>query len=127
MPLVKIHTLKGKDDAVKKAIMDGVHRALVSAFKIPESDKTIFLSEYDEGNVGGKNGNFTLIEIIAFSGRSKDAKKQLYREIVENVCAAVAFKPADLFIIVNDLPLENWGIRGGQMASEINLGFKLDI
>ena len=33
----------------------------------------------------------------------------------------------DIFIIVNDASKDNWGIRGGQMASEVNIGFKIDV
>jgi len=29
--------------------------------------------------------------------------------------------------MVNDLPMENWGIRGGQAACDVDLGFKIDV
>jgi len=32
-----------------------------------------------------------------------------------------------VFIVLNEQPRENWGIRGGIPASEIGLGFKVDI
>jgi hypothetical protein len=30
-------------------------------------------------------------------------------------------------IVLLEPPLENWGIRGGRPASEVDLGFKIDI
>jgi phenylpyruvate tautomerase PptA (4-oxalocrotonate tautomerase family) len=39
MPLVKIEIRKGKSPAYKKAIMDGVHTALVEALEIPDSER----------------------------------------------------------------------------------------
>jgi hypothetical protein len=29
--------------------------------------------------------------------------------------------------VLNEVPLENWGIRGGQPASEVDLGFKVNV
>ncbi|HRU39993.1 MAG TPA: tautomerase family protein [Candidatus Goldiibacteriota bacterium] len=127
MPLIKIHTQKGKAKQVRQAIMDGVHKALVSAFKIPVTDRTILLTEYPKEHFSGRNENFTIVEITAFAGRSKDAKRQLYKEIVDNISVTTKLKKEDVFIIVNDISKENWGIRGGQMASEVDIGFKVDI
>lgn len=124
MPLVKIHMRDGKDKEHKKAVLDGVHKALVSAFKISANDRTILLSEYDADHFDGRDANFTIVEIIAFSGRTKDMKRELYKKIVDNVSKATNLQPTDIFIVINDIPKDNWGIRGGQMASEIDLGMK---
>lgn len=127
MPLIKVHMRDTKTKEHKKAVLDGIHSALVSAFKIPEKDRTQLLTEYDAEHFDGRDENYTIVEIMAFEGRSKDAKRQLYKEIVENVCNTTKLQPTDIFIIVNDIPKDNWGIRGGQMASEVNIGFKIDV
>jgi len=36
-------------------------------------------------------------------------------------------KPKDIFIVLHEVPMENWGIRGGIPASEVNLGFKVNV
>jgi phenylpyruvate tautomerase PptA (4-oxalocrotonate tautomerase family) len=33
----------------------------------------------------------------------------------------------DISIIVYDVPLENWGIRGGIPACDLDLGFKVNV
>jgi len=33
----------------------------------------------------------------------------------------------DLLIVINEPPLENWGIKGGIPANEANIGFKVDV
>lgn len=33
----------------------------------------------------------------------------------------------DIMIVLHEVPLENWGIRGGKPASEVDLGFKVDV
>jgi phenylpyruvate tautomerase PptA (4-oxalocrotonate tautomerase family) len=127
MPLIKVHMRDGKTKEHKKAVLDGIHNALVSAFKIPDKDRTQLLAEYDAEHFDGRDENYTVVEIVAFEGRSKDAKRQLYKEIVGNICGSTKLQPTDIFIIVNDIPKDNWGIRGGQMASEVNIGFKIDV
>ena len=39
MPLVRVEIMKGKSSEYKKSILDGIHSALVEAFKIPEYDR----------------------------------------------------------------------------------------
>ena len=49
-------------------------------------------------------------------------KRDLFKKIVENVCKGSKLVPTDIFVVVNDIPKDNWGIRGGLMASEVDLG-----
>lgn len=30
-------------------------------------------------------------------------------------------------IVLHEVPSENWGIRGGQAACDVSLGFKIDV
>ena len=30
-------------------------------------------------------------------------------------------------VVLNEQPLENWGIRGGQAASDVSLGFQVKV
>jgi len=61
-----------------------------------------------------------------FSGRSMGAKRALYQAIVRNL-AALDVPPHDIKITLIEIPPENWGLRGGMPASEIDLGFKIDV
>ena len=130
MPLVKIEIRKGKNAWYKKALLDGVHRALVDAFEIPESDRIQRLYELDDEDFeisSGKSGDFILIELTVFKGRSREAKKKLYKEMVDNLEKSLGVKRTDVFIVIHEPPLENWGIAGGVPADEVNLGFKIDV
>ena len=127
MPLVKLHLMKGKRRAHKKAVMKAIQGAMVSAFRVAATDVTQMLSEYDPEDVDGKGENFTYVEVIALVGRSKEAKKNLYRHMIENICAATDLQPTDMLITLFEIPKNNSGIRGGQMASEVDLGFKLEV
>ncbi|HEV8642811.1 MAG TPA: tautomerase family protein [Methylomirabilota bacterium] len=77
------------------------------ALKIPEWDKVLFLHQM-------------------FRGRSLDAKRRLYQALVKNL-GGLGVPPADSKIILLEPPMENWGIRGGQMATEVDLGYEVKV
>lgn len=129
MPLVKVETRRGLSAEQKRLVLDAVHAALVTAFRIPESDRHQRVVEYDAGDFEippGKGERYTIVEIDAFAGRSLDAKRLLYKEIVSGLGQA-GIPPGDVLIVVRDVARENWGLRGGQAASDIDLGFEIEV
>jgi phenylpyruvate tautomerase PptA (4-oxalocrotonate tautomerase family) len=130
MPLVKIEIRKGKSAEYKKALMDGVHRALVDSFKIPEDDRNQRLYELDAENfeiAGGHTDDFIIIELTVFKGRSLEAKRNLYKAIADNLEKDLGISRTDVLTVINEPLLENWGIHGGVPASEANLGFNVNV
>jgi phenylpyruvate tautomerase PptA (4-oxalocrotonate tautomerase family) len=129
MPLVKVEIYQTESKIYKKAILDGIHDALVSAFKIPPDDRNQRLYELDQEHFErrtSKSGQFTIIEITCFKGRSPAAKKLLYAEIARNLSADPGISARDILIILNEQPLENWGVSG-KPASEVELGFNINV
>ena len=130
MPLVKIEMLNGKPKEYKKAVFDSVHKALVDAFKIPDTDRMQKIIEYDKENFEvnpNMSENAMMIEITAFSGRSYEAKKKLYELIVTNLEKSPGINPMDVLIVVKESSSGNWGIRGGKAARELDLGYKVSV
>jgi phenylpyruvate tautomerase PptA (4-oxalocrotonate tautomerase family) len=129
MPLVKIETRRWMTAEIKRAVLDAAHESLVSAFQVPGTDRNQRIIEYapeDFEASSGRGERFTIVTIDAFAGRSLEAKRKLYQELASRLGAA-GIPPADLIVIVHDVPLENWGLRGGQAACDIDLGFKIQI
>lgn len=130
MPLVKVEIFTGKSKEYKKKLLDSIHSALVESFKIPDNDRIQRLYELDPDNfetVQGKSDKYTLIEITVFKGRSIEAKRILYSRIVKNLNESLEIAGSDVLIVINEPPLENWGIRGGKAAIDIDLGFKIEV
>lgn len=130
MPLVKIEIVKGKTVEYKKALLDGVHLALVEALKIPDYDRLQRLYELDDTCFeypSIKTDRITLISLTIFKGRSAEAKKKLYSEIVNNLAKNPGIPGNDIVIVIDEPPLENWGIRGGKPANEVDLGFEIKV
>lgn len=129
MPLVKLSMIEGRTLEEKQAVVNAVHTALVESFKIPEYDRNVRIEEYKKENYllpPGKSEKYILVEITAFAGRTLGAKRLLYKNIVDNFMK-IGIDSMDTSIIVHDVPLENWGIRGGVPACDLDLGFKVDV
>jgi phenylpyruvate tautomerase PptA (4-oxalocrotonate tautomerase family) len=125
MPLVTISLYKGKTAEIKKKINDAVHEALVQHFKIKDWDYNHKIMEYDRADwilPQGRSDQYLLIEICVFPGRSKETKKKLYTEIV-NRLHEIGIPKDDVFIMLIEQPMENWALRGGLCADEIDLGY----
>ena len=129
MPLAKIEVRKTWPPEQVQAIIEAIYLAQREALKVPAHDRQIRFIEHRPEHFHvppGKTENFTLIEITIFAGRSIEAKRSLYQAIVKNL-GAVGIAPDDIFIVLHDVALENWGIRGGVPASEVDLGFKVNV
>ena len=130
MPLVKIEIREGKSAEYKKAVLDGVHEALVHTLGIPDSDRFQRLYELPTAEFEAppdRSDQATIIEITMYRGRSFEAKKELYKGIIENLAKNPGINGYDIMIILLEPSLENWGIRGGKPASEVDFDFKIDI
>lgn len=107
-----------------------MHGALVAAFKIPEEDRFVRVLTYDphamvNGPGPGAADTYTRVTIDCFVGRTVDAKRQLYREIVERL-EVLGIPRQDVSILLRESPTENWG-SGGLAASDYDLGFDISV
>ena len=129
MPLARIEVRKSRPAEEVAAIMEAVYQAQREALKVPEGDRQIRYVEHKPAYVSvppGKTENYTLVEITLFPGRSLEAKRNLYKSIVQRF-SALGIAPSDIFIVLYEPPLDNWGLRGGIPASEVDLGFNLNV
>lgn len=129
MPLVKISLLNKRNSEEIKEINDGIHRALVKALKIPEYDynhQTGIYSPEEWIIPANRNNTFIQIEIIMFLGRAKETKKKIFALIAEEL-GRTGISADNIFIVINELPMENWSIRNGQSAEESAPSFQLKV
>jgi phenylpyruvate tautomerase PptA (4-oxalocrotonate tautomerase family) len=129
MPLIRVEIREGWSPAEKAGLLDAIHAAAVEALRIPEDDRTQILTEHPAEAFEippGRGDRFTLVEITMFAGRSLDAKRRLYRAVVTNL-SRLGIPASDVLIVLHDVPLENWGVRGGTPASDVDLGFEVGV
>ncbi len=58
-----------------------------------------------------------IVRIEVWAGRSPEIKKKLIEGVTKAVCDSVGCPPETVFVIIDDIPKENWGQSGKQASS----------
>src|SRR5882672_2087662 len=133
MPLAKIHVLEGRYDErrlsnVSKAVQD----ALISVLKIPSDDFFQIIHELPRNRflhtpsfIGMKyTDDFILLELAFISGRPKETRLALLRELNAGLVAGAGISADDLMVQLTGAPGENFSFGRGlaQRASVSKAG-----
>jgi len=121
MPLVRIGMIQGKTAEYRRAVCDGIHRALVDAIKIPPQDRFQILSEhraeeliYDDSYLGiSRSPDVLLVQITLSTGRSVEMKKALFARIAELLAKSPGVRKEDVFVSLIEVAKENWSFGNG--------------
>ena len=121
MPLVRVSLRRGKPAAYCKAILDGIYRAMISAFDVPNEDRFMVINEHDETDFSYSNNylgiartdDLILIQITANNTRTVERKKAFFRQIADNLAANPGVRPEDVFINLVEVLPENWSFGNG--------------
>jgi phenylpyruvate tautomerase PptA (4-oxalocrotonate tautomerase family) len=111
--------------------MEAAHSALRDSFKIMAGDRNVRLIVHKPHRFEcppdrAKPEYYTHISIDCFAGRSLEAKRSLYKNIVHNL-EQFGIPNDHVKIMLREITPENWGIRGGKAACDVDLGFKIDV
>jgi len=129
MPQVRINMIKGRSQAEKLAVSRAVHQAMVKNLGIPATDANHRIVEFEREDwilPEGKSERFVLIEMTLFAGRSQEAKGAFYAEATAGL-VALGVPGDDVLIVLVEGPRENWGMRGGQRADQVDMGYKVGV
>lgn len=127
MPLTKIELAQGYDVEKLITLQTVVMDCIVACLQLPDDDRNIRLIEYPSYAFSMKKPYKVIVDITLFKGRSIESKKQLYLELVSKVSAMLNINKESVFIVLNEVEMENWGVRGGIPANEVNMDFKIEI
>lgn len=108
-------------------VSDALHAALVGAWQIPEDKRFHRFLLLDDGDlVAPRSDDYLMIEIVAFAGRTREAKRELIRRVYDDVAPALGVATDDVELVVIESPAESWGIRG-RSGDELSLSYKVDV
>ena len=131
MPSALIEVRQKYSREIEQGIMEAVHSALRDSFKIKSGDRNVRLLVHEphrfECPPDRENPEYyTHISIDCFAGRSLEAKRLLYKNIVSNL-EHFGIPKDHVKIMLREITAANWGIRGGQAACDVDLGFKINL
>jgi 4-oxalocrotonate tautomerase len=121
MPLQRISVVSGKDHAYRRAVADGVHRALVETCAVPEDDRFQIITEHAEGSLvcspsylGIHHGRApVIVQITLNRGRTIAQKKALYARIADLLFESARVPRADVIVSLVEVEKEDWSFGDG--------------
>jgi len=122
MPLVRISLREGKSEEYKKALGDGVHRALIEALDAPAADRFQIITEhpaggliYDPTYLGvQRTDDIVIVQITLSAGRKLGQKRKLYQRIAEILAEKPGVRPQNVMINLVEVAWENWSFGNGE-------------
>jgi phenylpyruvate tautomerase PptA (4-oxalocrotonate tautomerase family) len=129
--LARIEILEGRNADEQRKLVDAVAAALSEALQTPAADPSVRLLVYPPARFSipypdRHSDLFTLVDVTMFAGRSMETKRGLYQAIVDGL-TALGVPRSDILIVLHEPPMHNWGVNGGVPASEVDVGFNVDI
>ena len=124
MPFMHTLVRAGTAPDRKRAIVYGIHKALVDAIGMPQDELFNRVSEYAPGDFfydRGFNGiarsdDLVVVEITMRRGRSDAMKRDLYAAIAANLERDAAVSPRDVFIFTHENDYSDWSVGNGKFA-----------
>ena len=122
MPLVRISLREGKTEQYKRALGDGVHRAMVEAIEAPAQDRFQIITEhpasgliYDPTYLGvQRTENIVIVQITMSTGRKPPQKRKLFQRMAEILAENPGLRPQDLMVNLVEVAWENWSFGNGE-------------
>jgi hypothetical protein len=116
MPLAKIHVFEGQyDEARMNGVSAAIQEALINVLKVPPDDFFQIIHvlprsrfRHTPSFLGLKySDDLIVLELTFISGRPKDTRLALLKELNERIAARAGISPDDLMIQLYELPGEN--------------------
>jgi 4-oxalocrotonate tautomerase len=121
MPLVRISLRQGKSEEYKRALADGVHRAIVEGAEVPPADRFQIITEhpagaliYDPTYLGvERSDDIVMVQITLSTGRKLAQKRRLMKRMAQILAEDPGLRPQDLMINLVEVAWENWSFGDG--------------
>ena len=123
MPFIRTAVAQDTSPEQRRAIVMGVHDALVDAIGMPADELFNLVSDYAPGqffcsrsfNGIARSERVVVVEITMRRGRSDAMKKDLYAGIARNLEAAGVSRK-DVFIFLHENDYSDWSVGNGVFA-----------
>ena len=130
MPVSRISLLKGKSPDYLRALSNSLHRALVEAFNVPETDRFQAIHQHEpyelvfdrEYEGGPRSDDFVLITVTAGKPRSTAMKQAFYQRLVQRLSEAPGLRSEDVMVVINTTQGDEWSFGGGRPAASLLQG-----
>jgi phenylpyruvate tautomerase PptA (4-oxalocrotonate tautomerase family) len=121
MPLIRIDALKGRSPEEIKTLLDAVHRAVLSAFHVPQRDRYQIYHEHpashfvvQDTGLGIERSSKVVLITVFSKQRNREAKLALYSALCAELEKSCAIPPSDVVVSVFSNSDEDWSFGLGR-------------
>jgi phenylpyruvate tautomerase PptA (4-oxalocrotonate tautomerase family) len=121
MPLVRIDALEGRSKDEVKTLLDAAHRAVLSAFGVPQRDRYQIYHEHPEGHMivedtglGIARTKKVLVFTVVSMPRSQELKAKLYSELCRELKESCGIESSDVVVSIMSNAAHDWSFGNGR-------------
>jgi 4-oxalocrotonate tautomerase len=122
MPFVRISLREGTSSDYRKALADGVHRALIESIAIPAGDRFQVITQHPPGDLIYspdylgvlRSDRVVFVQITLSVGRKPQQKRLLFKRMVEILAESPGLRREDLVVNLVEVSWENWSFGNGE-------------
>jgi phenylpyruvate tautomerase PptA (4-oxalocrotonate tautomerase family) len=121
MPLLRFDLIEGRTDGELKALLDAAHRAMLSAFKVPERDRYQIVHEHKAGHMVIEDTGLNIPRTdkvvmlqVTTRRRGREAKETFYRLLTEELEKSCGIAPSDVVVSMIENTDEDWSFGLGR-------------
>jgi 4-oxalocrotonate tautomerase len=121
MPMTQIYLRSGKPLSYRRAIADGIQKALTDAISVPAEERFQIITELNsEGLIFdpafrniSRSQDFMIILVTLKAGRSNSLKQLLYQAIVRELTLNPGVRSEDVMIVLRENGAADWSFGNG--------------
>ncbi|MCB2225101.1 MAG: tautomerase family protein [Desulfarculaceae bacterium] len=125
MPVAVVHLSESLPLEGRAALADELRHAVVESLGVPPQFGKVIVYAAPQAQRSvhpERDPGFVLVELHLFSGRTREVKARLVAALDAVVRRHTGLSPENVFVHLIESPKENWGLRGGRPADEVDLG-----
>jgi phenylpyruvate tautomerase PptA (4-oxalocrotonate tautomerase family) len=120
MPMTQIYLRTGKPSCYRRALADGVQKAMAT-IRVPDDERFQIIVQLDEDGLifdpGFRNisrsNDFVIILITMKAGRSDKLKQSLYQAIVDELGRDPGVRSEDIMVVLRENSAGDWSFGNG--------------
>jgi len=120
MPLIRIDAVAGRDPQQIQQLLDAAHRAVLSAFKVPERDRYQIYEEHPEQHfvvedtgLGIQRTKNVVVVSVTSRPRTQEAKQAFYKDLCRELKSSCGIEPSDVMVSIVTNTDADWSFGNG--------------
>jgi hypothetical protein len=120
MPLLKFDAVEGRSREEVTELLDAAHRAVLSAFKVPQRDRYQVYNEHpashliaEDTGLGIERTRNVIVVTVISRPRTLEMKQQFYKDLCAELQSSCGIAPSDIMVSIVTNSDADWSFGNG--------------